>query len=112
MAAARNEFLEYVLELMEPFGEISSCRMFGGYAIRKSGLPIALIFKNEIYFKVDDSNRADYEALGSTPFTYEKGGKTIVVSNWKLPVEILEDTERLKKWVEKSYDVAFKARKK
>ncbi len=112
MAVARNEFLEYILDLMEPFGEISSCRMFGGYAIRKSGLPIALIFKDEIYFKVDDSNRADFEALDSAPFTYEKGGKTIVVSNWKLPAEILEDTDELLEWTEKSYQVALRARKK
>ncbi|MBT5654951.1 MAG: TfoX/Sxy family protein, partial [Alphaproteobacteria bacterium] len=105
-------FLEYILELLEPSGGIASCRMFGGYAIRKNGLAIALVFDDEIYLKVDDSNRTDFESMGSKPFTYEKGGKIITISNWKVPIEILEDSEKLIKWSEKAYQVAFKAKKK
>lgn len=112
MAKEQNEFLEYILELLEPSGGITSCRMFGGYAIRKNGLPIALIFQDEIYLKVDDSNRSAYKAMDSRPFTYEKGGKTIVVSNWKVPIEILEDSEQLMEWTEQSYQVALAAKKK
>lgn len=112
MTKEQSEFLDYVLELLMPSGDISSCRMFGGYAIRKSGLPIALIFSDEIYFKVDDSNRPDFEALHSQPFTYEKGGKTITVSNWKLPIEVMEDHDTLMEWTDKAYQVAFRARKK
>jgi TfoX/Sxy family transcriptional regulator of competence genes len=44
MIKPQSEFLEYILELLEPSGDITSCRMFGGYAIRKNNLPIALIF--------------------------------------------------------------------
>jgi len=105
--AGGSEFIHYVMELLEPCGGITSCRMFGGYAIRKHGLPIALIFDDEIYLKVDDSNKADYEAYGSVPFSYEKNGKIILVSNWKVPIEILEDVDRLPQWVEKSYQVAL-----
>ena len=111
MTKSHDEFLVHVLELLEPSGGITACRMFGGYAIRKNGLPIALIFENEIYFKVDDSNRSEYEAMGSTPFTYEKGGKTITVSNWKLPADILEDPNRLMEWTQKAYEAAMRARK-
>ena len=111
MPKEHNEFLEYILELFEPSGGISTRRMFGGYAIRKNDVPIALIFQDEIYFKVDDSNRPDYEKMNSKPFTYEKKGKTITVSNWKLPIEILEDTDTLMQWIEKSYHVALKAKK-
>lgn len=107
----KSEFLDYVIELLEPSGTISACRMFGGFAIRKDGLAIALLFENEVYFKVDDSNRADYEALDSEPFSYEARGKRIIISNWKLPIEILEDPEELLIWVEKSYQVALKNKK-
>ena len=103
----KSEFLEYVLEQLEVCENISYARMFGGYVIRKNSLPIALIFDNEIYFKVNESNKEDYKKLGSKPFTYEKKGKTIEISNWKLPIEILEDPEELKKWVEKSYQVSL-----
>jgi len=65
-----NEFLEYILELLEPSGDISSRRMFGGYAIRKNGFTIAFIFEGELYFKVNESNRSDFESAESKPFTY------------------------------------------
>ena len=106
-----SEFLEYILELLKPSGGITSTRMFGGYAIKKYGLAIALIFEDEIYFKTDKSNIDDYKNLNSKPFTYEKKGKTITISNWLLPVEILEDQEKLMKFTDKSYQVALKARK-
>ena len=108
----KNQFLEYILELLDPAGGISSRRMFGGYAVYKNGLAIALIFQDEIYFKVDDSNRADYLAVDSKPFIYEKQGRQITISNWSLPVEILEDSERLMEWTEKAYQVALRAKKK
>ena len=112
MTKPNDQFLEYVLELLEPAGSISSGRMFGGYVIRKSGLPIALIIRDEVYFKVDDSNRADYEALGSEPFTYKAKGKTVAISNWMLPVDELEDPDRMMEWVDKSYKVAMKSKKR
>ena len=105
-------FIEYIMELLEPSGGISSCRMFGGHAIRKNGLAVALIFDDEIYFKVDDSNRMDYEARDSHPFTYQARGKTVEISNWLVPIEILEDSDKLMEWLDKSYQVAIKAKKK
>jgi DNA transformation protein len=103
-----TELYYYILELLEPSQGISLKRMFGGYAVYKFDLPIALIIEDEIYFKVDDSNLADYEVFNSEPFTYEKKGKTIVISNWKVPAEILEDQDRLMEFVEKSYQIAVR----
>lgn len=107
-----KEFLAYVLEQLEPSAGITTKRMFGGFAIRKHGLPIALLFEDQVYFKVGDSNQADYEAAGSEPLTYNAKGKTIVVSNWSLPADVLEDSDLLKEWAEKSYQVALKGKKK
>ncbi|MES2677858.1 MAG: TfoX/Sxy family protein [Pseudomonadota bacterium] len=107
-----SQFAQYILELLEPTQGISLKRMFGGYAVYKFGLPITLVIEDEIYFKVDDSNRADYEAINSEPFTYKKKDKTIIISNWKVPIEILEDQERLLRFVEKSYQVAAKSANK
>jgi len=105
----KDEYLDYILELLEPAGDISSGRMFGGYAIYKNKLPIALSFDDTLYFKVDLENQADYQAVGSHPFTYEKGGKTIKISNWMVPIEILDDPEQLLEWTEKAYQVALRA---
>ena len=112
MQSIKNEFLEYILELLEPLEGISSGRMFGGYVVRRNELPIALIFNDEIYFKVDDTNRLDFIAAGSTPFTYNKKGKTITISNWKVSTEVLEDEVTLMSWAYKAYDVSLRAHKK
>lgn len=106
-----NEFVEYVLELLEPSGGITKARMFGGYVVRKFGVAIALIFEDEIYFKVDENNIDDYKKLNSRPFTYEKHGKIVTISNWVLPIEILEDEEKLMQFTEKSYQAALKKKK-
>ena len=104
-------FLDYILEQLEPMGDVVRKRLFGGSALSKNGYTFALAFEGTIYFKVDDSNRADYEALGSKPFTYEKKGKTITISNWEVPADIIEDQERLLEWADKAYEVAVRAKK-
>ena len=85
--------------------------MFGGYAIYKFGITIAIIIQDEIYFKVNDINIDDYTKINSRPFTYEKKGKIIALSNWYLPIEILEDQEKLMEFVDKSYLVALMTKK-
>ncbi len=105
-------FTEYVLEQLESFGGVTARRMFGGHGLFKGGLMFALIADGELYFKVDDSNRPDFEAMKSQPFTYEKKeGKTASLSYWYVPEEIIEDSDDLKEWANKAYAVAVKARK-
>lgn len=60
-----------------------------------------------LYFKVGDTNHADYVAAGSEPFTYESRGKRAAMSYWKVPSEILDDGESLRSWAEKAYRVSF-----
>jgi len=110
--AKHSEFIQFLLEILGPLGDISACPMFGGYAIRKKRFPFALVMDDRVYFKVDDSNRKDYERAGSKPFTYMARGKEIVVSNWEVPVDILEDDDKLLKWAEKSYDISVTAKAK
>jgi DNA transformation protein and related proteins len=105
-------FTDYVLEQLEPFGGVTARRMFGGQGLFKGGLMFAIISDGELFFKVDDSNRPDFEAINSQPFTYDKkGGKTASLSYWYVPEEIIEDTDDLKEWAGKAYAVAVKARK-
>ena len=80
--------------------------MFGGYAVRKDGLNIAIIADDEIYFKTDEFNKADFEQVGGRPFKYEARGKTITISNWSLPIEILEDRDQMLIWVDRAYQAA------
>jgi len=49
--------------------------MFGGVGIYAGQLFFALIADDTLYFKVDDSNRSDFERLAMRPFQpYGEGG--------------------------------------
>jgi DNA transformation protein len=56
-----------------------------------------------IYFKVGTTQRRQYEESGSHPFTYQAKGKTIALSYWQVPEDVVEDTESLMQWAEQAY---------
>ena len=37
------EFLDFIMEKLDNLGNFSSGRLFGGYVVKKEGLPIGLI---------------------------------------------------------------------
>ena len=79
--------------------------MFGGVGIYSSDVFFALIAGDELYLKVDESNRIDYEALGIGPFRpYGPDGEAM--QYYRLPDDLLEDVEALRVWVDKAIVVA------
>ena len=108
---SKSEFINYIIEQLDPMGEVIAKRLFGGYALCLNDIPFALAFKDSLYFKVNDTNRADYEAHGSQPFTYQKQGKTVIISNWEVPADIIEDQTALLEWANKAYAVGISAKK-
>lgn len=79
--------------------------MFGGVGIYSGELFFALIDDDILYFKVDDSNRPDFEARGMGPFRpYGPGGE--VMQYYQVPEEVLEDFEALRAWADKALAVA------
>jgi DNA transformation protein len=90
--------IDYIVEdLLSGVEGIRSRAMFGGHGIYQDELFFAIVVDDEIYFKVDDTNRPDYEKAESEPFAYEVSGrkKPVVMSYWKVPADILEDRQAL-----------------
>lgn len=79
--------------------------MFGGVGIYAGELFFALIADDTLYFKVDESNRADFETRRMGPFRPygESGG---AMRYYQVPDDLLEDPETLRPWVEKAMAVA------
>ena len=100
----KSDFHDYVIQdLMSHIPGIKSRVMFGGWGIYKDGVIFGIIADDELYFKVDETNRKKYEAAGSKPFTYDtKKRKKIVMSYWEVPPDILEDRDEIVRWVEES----------
>jgi len=110
----KAQFLEYVVsEVLSGIDGISSRAMFGGYGIYKDSVIFAIIADEQLYFKVDESNRGDYEEYGSGPFVYSQGKhKSTTMSYWELPADIMEDRGEIAAWVNKSYTVSLSQKKK
>ena len=102
-------FHDYVVyDLFGGVDGISSKRLFGGWGIYKDGIIFAIIIDGELFFKVGDENKKDFEKFGSHPFEYESRGKKVVLPYWSLPEEIMENREELYSWMDSSLDVSKK----
>lgn len=114
MAQSTDEFLEYVLEdVLGGIEGITSKRMFGGYNLYLEGVIFAIIVSDELYFKVDDTNKADYVTVGSRPFVYDgyKDRGPMTMPYWTVPEEIMSDREMVYDWVMTSAEISKKTKK-
>lgn len=104
-------FRTFVLEQLEQATrDIHARAMFGGVGIYAGGVFFALIANDILYFKVDDTTRPKYTALGMKPFRPygEDGGE---MTYFEVPVSVLEDADALRPWVADALAVAARATK-
>jgi len=110
-----SDFHDFVLnDLFAPFDGITARRMFGGFGYYLNGHIFAFTTSDgQLYFKVDEASKADYRKLGSEPFEYARSttNQTTKMPYWLLPEQIMEDNEKLWKWIQRSAAVS-KAQKK
>jgi DNA transformation protein len=98
------DYLAYILDLLSPIHPITSRKMFGGAGIFIEEGMFALITADDLFhFKVDDSNRADYEAAEMPRF-----GR---MPYYQVPEEVLENEDELRVWMEKAMEVTRQAAK-
>ena len=101
--SASDAMAASTLERLEPLGEVTSKKMFGGHGLFESGVMFGMVTsKSELRFKVDDSTRARYEAEGSAPM-----GK---MPYWEVPTEVAASDERLHEWAREAIAVAHAAK--
>ena len=111
--AISDEFVDYVIDQLRGWGEVTARRMFGGAGLYCEGVMFGLIADDVAYLKVDDSNRDDFVKAGSTPFNpYPDKVKSAVMDYYEIPVDVLENPELLGKWVQRSLVVAQRKKKK
>lgn len=100
----------FVIEQLSHCANISSRRMFGGVGLYADEFFFALIANDRLYFKVDDSNRPDFEAKGMAPLRPYNDERTM--KYYEVPIEVLEDVDELKRWCDKAVIVSKNAKKK
>src|ERR1700704_5199127 len=99
-------FRTFVVEqLSRVLPQVRARSMFGGVGIYAGNVFFALIADDTLYFKVDDSNRADFESRGMSPFRpYGDEGESM--QYYEVPHDFLEDAEALRPWAERARAVA------
>lgn len=99
-------FLQYILEQLERTGPVTSRRMFGGVGLYCDDVFFGLIDDDTLYFKVNDSTRADYETRGGKPFRPYRDRPEVSMSYYTVPADILDDAEELVAWARRSVSAA------
>jgi DNA transformation protein len=98
---ASDSFAEFLRDQLAPLGHVTMRRMFGKTGVFCNGLMFAMVTDDTLYVRVDDHNRATFkQAEAAPPLTYEKQGRTLVLSFWRVPEQLLDDPEELVAWAQ------------
>lgn len=105
-----STFVDFLHEVFEQFGPITTRRMFGGHGVYHDGVMFALIADDTLYLKTDSANLHHFEQAGLDPFRYDKNGTVIEMSYSMAPEEIMEDRELAATWAHRSFEAATRSR--
>ena len=103
-------FREYVLDQLAAFPGLRDRSMFGGVGLYADDLFFGILASDVLYFKVDDSNRQEYEQAGSRPFKHH-AARAMPMPYYAVPIEIVEDAATLVTWAKRAVDVASASKK-
>lgn len=107
MARTRFQNFDHVHEVFAGFGPVAVRRMFGGAGVYADGVMFAIVVDGEIFLKADETTSPAFVAEGMTPFAYETGkGKRAVMSYWRMPARLYDDTDELAAWAREALAVA------
>jgi DNA transformation protein len=110
--AVSETYLGFVIDQLEGIGRVRSKRMFGGVGLYANELFFGLLANNGLYFKVDDTNRADFEACGMGPFRPFPDKPELEMGYYEVPADVIDEAEELIAWARKALRVAAAAPRK
>lgn len=100
------DYLEFILDQFQEFGEVTHKKMFGGVGFYKEGTMFGGIMGGELHLKVNDDTRPIFEAEGMEPF-FHRGKSKSLPKYYKVPANIVEDSSQLAIWAERAYQAAI-----
>ena len=107
-----QEYVAYIVELMQSIGPVISKRMFGGSGLFLDGLMFALIADGLLYLKADKESESEFIEIELEKFCYLKKGKECFLSYYLAPEDALESADEMNLWANKAYSAALRAASK
>jgi DNA transformation protein and related proteins len=101
-------FERFVLDQLAELGEVTSRRMFGGIGLYCDAVFFGIVARDELYLKVDDTTRGEYERAGMAPFK-PYPGRPMTMQYYAVPVGVLESAAELVRWARRSVAAAARS---
>lgn len=109
--AKPDELVTHILDALASYCPVEAKAMFGGFGVYCDGLMFAIIVKGDLYVKVDDESRNEFEERGLQKFSYLRQGKPQSMSYYSVPEEVFDDSDALHYWAGMGYEAALRAKK-
>jgi len=108
-----NSYKDYIVEdILGHIDGITSKAMFSGHGIYLDGIIVGIIAEGELYLKADKELMAKYKKEGLYPFTYTGNkDKVYEMAYMSVPLETLEDREKIQERIYESFEISKKSRK-
>lgn len=106
-----SQFTQFLVEVFEDFGEITTRKMFGGYGIYHQGIMFGLVADDVLYLKTDKLSEGLFIDKGLKPFEYDKGEKVVKMSYNQAPDVIYDDRQAAANWAKLAFASAQKAKR-
>lgn len=92
------ELVDWVSEAMEPVGTVTRRAMMGGQTLYLDGVVFAIVAFDQLWFKGDAANDAEWDAAHADKFTYEREGRTATMNYRAAPEDAYDDPDELRRW--------------
>ncbi len=92
-------FKDFVIEQLAALQGLRVRGMFGGFGLYQDEKFFGIISGGAVYFKTNETTRADYEKYASRPF--QPSAKQTLKNYYEVPSEILDNSPELIVWAEK-----------
>ena len=102
-------FREFVLDQLAGLGGLRARAMFGGVGLYADEVFFGILAADVLFFKVDDTNRREYQTAGSSPFK-PYADRAMTMPYYNVPIVVLEDAVMLGEWAARAVAVAKTAK--
>ncbi len=102
-------FRDFVVDQLSGVDGLRARAMFGGVGLYAEDVFFGILAADVLFFKVDDTNRREYETAGSSPFK-PYADRAMTMPYYNVPIGVLEDAVMLGQWAARAVAIAKTAK--